>query len=84
MKIPPMKYIKLPRPEIKPSDFYETVWSFTSKLGAYVTDVTDRAIIDAIIKYATEQGFSDLYLIDEEFIKSAIIHEIQRRKEDTE
>ena len=83
MKIPPMKYIKLPQSEIKPIDFNEKVWSFTSKLGAYVTDITDRAIIDAIIKYATEQGFSDLYLIDEEFIKSAIIHEIQRRKEYT-
>ena len=80
MKLPPMKYIKLPQPEIKPINFDETVWSFTSKLGAYVTDVTDKAIIDAIIKYATEQGFSDLYLIDEEFIKSAIIHEIQRRE----
>ena len=84
MKLPPMKYIKLPQPEIKPINFDETVWSFTSKLGAYVTDVTDRAIIDTIIKHATEQGFSDLYLIDEEFIKSAIVHEIQRRKGETE
>lgn len=84
MKIPPMKYIKLPQPEIKPINFDETVWSFTSKLGAYVTDITDRAIIDAIIEYATKQGFSDLYLIDEEFIKSAIIHEIQRIKGNTE
>lgn len=84
MKIPPMKYIKLPQPEIKPINFDETVWSFTSKLRAYVTDITDRAIIDAIIEYATKQGFSDLYLIDEGFIKSAIIHEIQRIKGDTE
>lgn len=84
MKIPPMKYIKLPKPEIKPIDFDATVWSLSSRIGAYVTDITDEAICAAIIEYAIKQGFSDLYLIDEEFIKSAITHEIARRIEGTE
>jgi hypothetical protein len=57
------------------------VFSFKAKLGAYVTDITDRAICNAIIDYATKEGMTDLYLIDEEFIKSAINHEIERRSE---
>lgn len=84
MKIPPMKYIKLPQPEIKPIDFDETVWTLSGRLAAYVTDITDKAICDAIIAYAIKEGFSNLYLIDEEFVKSAITHEIIRRKGDTE
>ena len=43
----------------------------------------DRVICDAIINYAREQGYTDLSIIDEEFIKSALIHEI-RRKRNTE
>ena len=41
----------------------------------------DQVVIKAIMKYCIEQGFDDLYLIDEEFIKAAIINEIIRRKE---
>lgn len=51
------------------------------KIMAQVIDTTDRAILEAIRKYAYEQGVTDIYLIDEEFIRSAIDNEIRRRKE---
>ena len=80
VKIPRLKYIKLREPTIK-HDYEEGIFTsrFDSALLARVCDYTDNVICDAIIQYATEQGYTDLYLIDEEFIKSAIIHEIERR-----
>ena len=48
---------------------------------AKVIDTTDKVIFDAIIRYADEHCATDLFIIDEEFIKSAIENEIQRRME---
>lgn len=65
-------------------DTHGSVAFLHKKIMAQVVDITDRAIYEAIRKYAYEQGVTDIYLIDEEFIKSAIIHEVERRKEGTE
>ena len=51
------------------------------KIMAQVIDTTEKAICEAIIRFADEQGMTELYLIDEKFIKSALIHEIERTKE---
>lgn len=58
------------------------IGKFTSDLMAKVVEYQNNVLCDAIIKYATEQGYTDLCLIDEEFIRSAIVHEIQRRLND--
>lgn len=81
IKIPRLRYIKLKEPTIE-HNYEEGIFTsrFDSALLARVCDYTDNVICDAIIQYATERGYTDLYLIDEEFIKSAIINEIKRRK----
>lgn len=84
MKIPikkdaQMQHIRFTNNEI--TEFQEFQSSLRMKIMAQVADTTDKAICEAIIRYADEQGMTDLYLIDEAFIKSALIHEIQRRKE---
>ena len=80
LKIPRLRYIKLKEPTIE-YNYEEGIFTsnFTSELLARVCEYRDNVICNAIIQYATEQGYTDLYLIDEEFIKSAIIHEIERR-----
>ena len=84
MKLPPLQYIKLPPPKLReftPEEYAKSINTFTVKLHAIVADMQDQVVIKAIMKYCIEQGFDDLYLIDEEFIKAAIINEIIRRKE---
>jgi hypothetical protein len=82
LKIPRLRYIKLKEPTIE-HNYEQGIFTsrFESALVARVCELADNAICDAIIKYATEQGYTDLYLIDEEFIKSAILHEIERRQQ---
>lgn len=78
--LPSVRYVKLNQPEIK-YNLETNSGEFTVALMAKVIDYEDKALFDAIVKYASEQGFTDLYLIDEKFIKSAIINEIIRRKD---
>ena len=77
--LPSVRYIRLNKPEIE----YELATNsgeFAVALMAKVIDYENKVLFDAMVKYATEQGFTNLYLIDENFIKSAIIREIERRK----
>jgi len=45
-----------------------------------VVDLFDKEIIKAVEQYCLENGYTDLVLIDEAFIRAAIEHEIQRRE----
>jgi hypothetical protein len=63
------------------SELHDYGGSIQKMFMAQVADTLNKVICEAIIRYADEQGATDLFLIDEEFIKSAIINEIQRRKE---
>jgi hypothetical protein len=63
------------------SEFHNFGGCFHKKYMAEVIKTTDRVICDAIQRYACERGITDLFLIDEEFIRSAIDNEIRRRKE---
>ena len=79
-KLPKLKHIQLNIPKIELDLLGENPSArFQTALMAKVADHQDKVLCDAIIKYATDQGYTDLYLIDEEFIRSAIIHEIERR-----
>lgn len=78
--LPRVRYVKLNQPEVK-FDLATNSGEFAVALMAKVIDYENKVLFDAMVKYATEQGFTDLYLIDENFIKSAIIREIERRKE---
>ena len=44
----------------------------------------DKAIFQSAVSYAQREGFTDLYLLDEEFVKTALINEAKRRKEGAE
>lgn len=84
MKLPPGKYIKIQPQVVAPGipsglgdDF---VYRFQAAIHAKVVDLFDDEIIKAIQEYCLKNGYTDLVLIDEAFIKDAIEHEIQRRK----
>lgn len=73
--------LKVPTPIFSEDDTGNFSVNYTNKILAEVIDTTDKAIVDAIVKEATAQGVNDLFLIDKEFIMSAIKHEMIRRKE---
>ena len=84
MKLLPSKYIKIQPQVVAPGipsglgdDF---VYRFQAAIHAKVVDLFDKEIIKAIQQYCLENGYTDLVLIDEEFIRAAIEHEIQRRE----
>lgn len=82
MKLPPGVYIKLQQPE-PIFDCNAERWSASCchELVAQIADVRDEVVCREIVKYAIKKGYTDLIIIDEEFVKSAIIHEIERRQQ---
>lgn len=55
------------------------VLEITRKMQAELVDALDDVILYTIFQGAKEAGITDLYLIDKEFIISAIQHEKERR-----
>ena len=52
----------------------------SAKLRAVVAELEDEEICRAIMEDAREAGFTDLYLIDKDFIREAILREVARRR----
>lgn len=61
----------------------ETV-SLSYKVVAHITNLNNKAICDAVIDYARQAGVTDLFLLDEEFVKAALINEAKRRRGGTD
>ena len=79
----PIKYVKLANPKLEHTENLSNGmpnYNIKYNIKAQVNNIADKTIYDAIIKYATEQGITDLFLIDEEFIKSALLNEMSRRE----
>lgn len=47
-------------------------------IAAQVANMTDEAIIDAIVRSASEQGLTDLYVIDSTFVKDLLTKSIAK------
>ena len=82
-KLPPADYIKIPPlnlPEIPDTSEIENfICKIKMKIHAEVLNAFDKAATLAIQDYCRKNGYTDLMLIDEAFIRDAIEHEIQRR-----
>ena len=80
-----LEHIKLRQPEIEfrsntDGDTSTYTGTITANIVARVVEKTDEVIVDAIIKEAAADGVTDLFLIDKEFIMTAIQNEMERRK----
>lgn len=83
------KHINLPKSfdKIKPffdssdliNDEIENVLRYEEKFAVKVLDMQDRALINAVIDFAVREGITDLYLIDEKFVRSALFREMELR-----
>jgi hypothetical protein len=68
------QYIHLSEPKIFHDEITQTYKS-VNKISVQINQMAETHIVQAIIDYARERGINDLFLIDEEFVKSALIHE---------
>jgi hypothetical protein len=57
-------------------------YEIRKNIVAQIVDMTDKVILETIIEFAKSEGITDLYLLDKEFIKTALVREIARRKGD--
>ena len=69
------KHIKLPPIKM---DFDS--YSVMHAVMAQIITSHDEAIYKAIVNYAIQYGITDIYLLDEEFVRTALINEAKRRK----
>ena len=51
-------------------------------IAAKVADMTDSAIVEAIIEFAQKEGIADLYLMDKRFVMEALTEKLEREKQD--
>ena len=50
------------------------------EMACQIVDMQDKILCDTIIAFAQEQGVTDLFLLDKEFVKTALINEAKRRQ----
>lgn len=72
LKVPDIDFTRL-----EDNDVCGTI---TQRILAEVADLANTDIVNAIHRTAVSEGVTDLFLIDKEFIMSAIHHEMARRK----
>ena len=70
------EHIQFPTPI---TEFSADLPKIELKILAQVMDICDKVIYDAVVDFAKEAGISDLYLLDREFVRTALINEAERR-----
>ena len=63
------------------NDIDDTTCTLHKEFLVRCVDLLDREIVNAIVDTARENGVTDVYLIDKEFILRAIRNELERMKE---
>lgn len=54
------------------------VATYTRHIVAQVVDTTDRLIVEAVVNTAKEMGFTDLYILDKNFVMDALREKMER------
>lgn len=56
-----------------------TIQKTVAKVMKGVLQEKEKALYEAMVQFAEKDGFTDIFLIDEDFLRSAIENEIKRR-----
>ena len=60
-------------------DKIENVLRYEEKFAVKVLDMRDRVLVNTVMDFAVREGITDLFLIDEEFVRSALLREFELR-----
>lgn len=74
---PSQSYYKLNNDDIE-----EVTYELHNEFLVKCVDLLDKEIVNAIVDTARENGVTEVYLIDKEFILRAIKNELERMKEE--
>ena len=66
------------------SKFNDSGTSYTEKIAIHFANFRDKHLLQSIIAFALREGITDLYLLDEEFVKTALLREAKIRKDNRE
>ena len=66
----------------KETELTKSIQTEIDKVKVMVIDTQNKAIYNAVIEFAMNRGLTDLFLLDEEFVKTALINEHNRRIND--
>jgi hypothetical protein len=80
--LPPIKSMKIGAPVCEKdllldNDFAQRIMS---RHMAIVADQKDKLLVEAVIDYAKRSGCTELHMIDEEFVRTALVNEAKRRE----
>lgn len=76
--LPPMCHYEFEQPQTL---FAAETFPSGAVIAAKVADMTDHAIWCAIIDAAREEGVTDLYLLDKQFVIDALREKIERMED---
>ena len=81
--VKPLEKISIRSPNVVNSIKTEcgTINDLQYRFKALVVDKTDELIVKTVIGYAQKEGYTDLFLLDENFVKDALKHEKERREQ---
>lgn len=69
-QFPPVRKIRLNAPELK---FESGIVTMQHKIYADCIDMEENAIFDAVVRCAKENGYTEAFLLDKDFVLSAIV-----------
>lgn len=73
-----LKHIEL----LDNSKFNDSGTTYTEKIAIHFANMRDNHLLQSIIAFAQREGITDLYLLDEEFVRTALLRELQIRQAD--
>ena len=72
-----MRHIRLEKGKLK-VNLERNTFTLVDRIYAEVVNIQEDAIVQACIRFAKDASITDLFLIDEQFVKDALIEKITR------
>jgi hypothetical protein len=78
------KHFNFPGNVLQTTGTENSPFKIAFSIHAQVIETTDEAIVDACIKFAHAAGISDLYLLDRDLVKEALLEKAAKIKAETD
>ena len=80
----PFQHFKLNNASIEESNQEREIYKLHEKIAANCMNLVDNEIVKAVVKAASEEGITDLILMDKDFVMRAIKNELERYYKENE
>ena len=80
----PFQRFELNNARIEDFDQEREIYKLHKKIGVSCMSLVDNEIVKAVVKAASEEGITDLILMDKDFVLRAIKNELERYYKENE